>query len=309
MPLSSPRDYNYSTKGRVAPLWTLGGDMTNDTVPVDPANAAQLAAWNGSEGAYWAEHAENFDRAMAGHDTRFQAAAAVQPTDRVLDVGCGSGQNTRDAARAARSGSALGVDLSSPMLEYARRRAAEEGLSNCSFLQADAQIHAFDSASFDVAICRTAAMFFADHVAALANIRRALRPGGRLVLLTWQPLAGNEWLEKIATALAAGRPPRIPPPGVGPFALSEPDRIGAVLGEAGFSEVQIEGSEAPMWYGADAADAYEFIAGLMSWMLEGLDNDRRTTALDALRATTEAHQTPDGVTFASATWITTARVN
>jgi SAM-dependent methyltransferase len=281
--------------------------VSTDTVPVDPANAGQLAAWNGDEGRYWAEHAEHFDRAIAPHDGPFQAAAGIQPTDRVLDVGCGTGQDTRDAARTATSGSALGVDLSAPMLDHARRVAASEGLTNCSFLQADAQIHPFEPAGFDVAICRTSAMFFADHAAAFTNIGKALGPGGRLVLLTWQPLAGNEWLEKIATALAAGRPPQIPPPGVGPFALSDPARIRELLRDAGFVDVAVTGNEAPIWFGADAADAYRFIAGLMGWMLEGLDDEGRAVALDALRTTTAAHQGADGVTFASATWITTAR--
>ena len=281
--------------------------MDTETAPVDPANAEQLAAWNGTEGAYWAEHAEYFDRAIAGHDRPFQAAADVQPTDRVLDVGCGNGQNTRDTARVARSGSSLGVDLSGAMLGHARRVAEAEGLTNVSFLQADAQIHPFEPASFDVAICRTSAMFFADPVAALANIRQALGPAGRLVLLTWQPLAGNEWLEKIAGAFAAGREPHIPPPGIGPFALSEPDRIRVVLREAGYRDVQVVGNEAPLWFGADATDAYQFILGLNGWMLEGLDEAGRSVALDALRTTTAAHQTAHGVTFASATWITTAR--
>src|SRR5687768_8918592 len=108
--------------------------MDTETVPVDPANAEQLAAWNGTEGEYWAEHAAYFDRAIAGHDLPFQEAAAVQPTDRVLDVGCGNGQNTRDAARVARSGAALGVDLSAAMLDHARRVAEAEGLTNVSFV-------------------------------------------------------------------------------------------------------------------------------------------------------------------------------
>jgi SAM-dependent methyltransferase len=283
--------------------------VDTEIVPVDPANAEQLAAWNGTEGTYWAEHAEQFDRAVAGHDRPFQEAAAIESTDRVLDVGCGNGQNTRDAARAASAGSALGVDLSAPMLDHARRTAeAAEGLANVSFLQADAQVHPFEPASFDVAICRTSAMFFADHVAAFANIGRALRPGGRLSLLTWQSLEGNEWLEQIATALAAGRPPRIPPPGAGPFALSDPERIRDLLGAAGFVDVAVVGNNASMWYGADATDAYEFIIGLMGWMLEGLEDDGRRAALDALREVTAAHQTADGVTFGSATWITTATV-
>src|SRR5919197_2128134 len=117
--------------------------MSTDTVPVNPANAEQLAAWNGDEGAYWATHAEYFDRAIAGHDGPFQAAAAIQPTDRVLDVGCGAGQTTRDAARAASSGSVLGVDLSSRMLDVARRLTAAEGVTNARFEQADAQVHPF----------------------------------------------------------------------------------------------------------------------------------------------------------------------
>lgn len=281
--------------------------MSTDTVPVDPANVDQHAAWNGHEGAYWAEHARTFDRAIAGHDQPFQAAAAISPTDRVLDVGCGTGQNTRDAARAATSGSAVGVDLSAPMLDYARRAAATEGLTNCTFLQADAQIHPFEPAGFDVAICRTSAMFFADHVAALANIGAALRPGGRLVLLTWQPPSGNEWLHAIATALAADRQPQIPPPGAGPFALSDPDRLRAVLSDAGYADIEVTGNTADMWFGSDPDEATEFIAGLMGWMLDGLDDGVRVAALDALRATTAAHRTADGVTFDSATWITSAR--
>lgn len=203
---------------------------------------------------------------------------------------------------------ALGVDLSAPMLNHARRAAGAEGLTNVSFLQADAQIHPFEPASFDVAICRTSAMFLADHAAALVNIGRALRPGGRLVLLTWQPRAGNEWLTEIATALAAGRPPQIPPPGVGPFALSEPGRIHGVLDEAGFTDVKVAGNDAPMWFGTDAPEACQFILGLMGWMLDGLDDGARAVARHALEAVTSDHETPDGVTFASATWITTARV-
>src|SRR5438552_10914240 len=114
--------------------------MSTPTVPVDPANAEQSAAWNGGEGAYWAEHASHLDRVIAGHDRPFQAAAAIQPTDRVLDVGCGTGQNTRDAARAAPAGSALGVDLSAPMLDFVRGVAGAEGITNSTFLEAGAQL-------------------------------------------------------------------------------------------------------------------------------------------------------------------------
>src|SRR5947209_5178497 len=107
-----------------------------DTVHVAPSNAAQLKDWDGPGGAFWAANADRFDASIADHHGPFMAAAAIRPIDRVLDVGCGAGQATRDAARAASSGSALGVDLSSAMLEVAQRRATAEDLTNARFEQA-----------------------------------------------------------------------------------------------------------------------------------------------------------------------------
>jgi SAM-dependent methyltransferase len=273
-----------------------------EAVPVDSSNVEQLRAWDGDEGEYWADHAEYFDRSIAPYHERLMAVAAIGQHDHVLDVGCGTGQTTRDAGRTASAGSALGVDLSSRMLEYARHRAAEEGLTNVTFEQADAQIHPFTAGAFDLAISRTAAMFFGDQAAAFANIGRALRPGGRLVLVTWQPLPGNEWIREISAALAAGRDLPTPPPDAGPFSLADPSRVRALLTGANFAEVELEGTTAGMWFGSDADDAHQFVLGLMGWMLEGLDDAGRSRALDALHATMSAHQTPDGVLFDSAAW-------
>ena len=277
-----------------------------NAVPVDSSNLEQLRAWDGDEGAYWADNAEYFDRSVAVYHERLLAVAAIGDRDHVLDVGCGTGQTTRDAARAASAGSALGVDLSSRMLDYARRRAAEKGVTNVTFAQADAQIHPFAPGAHDVAISRTAAMFFGDHVAAFANIGRALRSGGRLVLVTWQALTGNEWIREISGALAAGRDLPVPPPDAGPFSLSDPDRVRALLTRAGFADVELDGTTTGMWFGDDADDAHRFVLGLMGWMLEGLDNAGRARAIDALHATMAAHQTHDGVRFESAAWITLA---
>ena len=277
-----------------------------DAVQVDPSNVEQLRAWDGEEGAYWADNAEYFDRSVAAYHERLFAMAAIGVHDRVLDIGCGTGQTTREAARAASGGSALGVDLSSRMLDYARRRAAEEKVTNVTFAQVDAQIHPFDPDGYDVAISRTAAMFFGDQEAAFANISRALRSGGRLVLVAWQPLAGNEWVREISGALAAGRALPAPPPGRGPFSLSEPDRVRALLAGAGFADLELEGTTAGMWFGNQADDAHRFVLGLMAWMLEGLDDAGRARAVDALHATMTAHETPKGVLFDSAAWIISA---
>jgi SAM-dependent methyltransferase len=120
------------------------------------ANAEQAAQWDGPAGEHRIRH----------------AAAGAGPRDRVLDIGCGTGQSTRDAARAAVAGSALGVDLSERMLEHARRLSAGEGLRNVTFLQADAQVHRFAAAHFDLCISRFGAMFFAGP--ALLRLRAAL---------------------------------------------------------------------------------------------------------------------------------------
>ncbi len=278
-----------------------------DGTSVDAANAEQLRAWDGDEGAYWAAHADRFDRAVAPYHERLMSAAAISASEHVLDIGCGTGQATRDAARAASRGAALGVDLSSRMLDVARARARDEGLDNVEFEQADAQVHAFDAASFDVAISRTGAMFFGDPVAAFTNIARALRPGGRLVLVAWKSLAENEWIREIAGALTAGRAVPAPPADApGPFSLADPGRVRALLGAAGFVDVDLTSVAAPEWFGSDAADAYAFVMGLMSWMVRDVDDTTRTRAEDALRATMAGHEGPDGVTFASAAWVITA---
>jgi SAM-dependent methyltransferase len=273
-----------------------------NAVPVDSSNLDQLRAWDGDEGEYWADNADRFDRSIAPYHERLLAAAAISEREQVLDVGCGTGQTTRDAARAAAAGGALGIDLSSRMLDHARRQAAEDGLTNAAFVQADAQIHPFEPGAYDVAISRTAAMFFGDHAAAFANLRRALRPGGRLVLVTWQPLSGNAWLREISGALAAGRDLPAPPPDAGPFSLSDPDRVRALLTGAGFVDVQLDGTSAGMWFGTDADDAHRFVLGLMGWMLEGLDDAGRARATGSLRDTMAAHETTEGVLFDSAAW-------
>jgi SAM-dependent methyltransferase len=270
---------------------------------VDPSNTDQLRAWDGDEGAYWAEHAEYFDRSVAAYHERLLATANITSSDRVLDIGCGTGQTTRDAARAAAKGSAVGADLSTRMLDHARHRAEEEGVTNASFEQVDAQVHPFPSESFDLAISRTGAMFFGDLTAAFTNIAHALVPGGRLVLITWQPLPANEWIREISGALAAGRDLPAPPPDAsGPFSLSDPDRVRSILTAAGFTGVEMEGTTAGMWFGTDTDDAHRFVLGLMGWMLDGLDDTGRARAVDDLRATMAAHETSDGVVFGSAAW-------
>ncbi|MEU2629771.1 MULTISPECIES: class I SAM-dependent methyltransferase [Kitasatospora] len=277
------------------------------TLHVDPSNAEQARAWDGDEGAFWAEHADRFDRSLRGYRTPLLEAAAVRPADRVLDVGCGAGEITCEVARRAAAGRGLGVDLSAAMLRIARRRAAEQGLANVGFEQADAQIHPFPPGEFDLVVSRTGTMFFADHAAAFATIARALRPGGRFVQLVWQARQSNEWFVALTTAMAAGRDmPGPPPDGPGPFSLSDPARVRRLLTGAGFAEPRVEALTAPMHFGADAADAHRFVSARLGWMLADLDDSGRARALADLWTTLRAHETSDGVLYPSATWLITA---
>ncbi len=277
----------------------------------DIVNVEQAEAWDGPEGVHWALHHERFDATISPHHRALLPAAAFAPGERVLDIGCGNGLTSRDAARAVGpTGSVLGVDLSGPMLARAEQLAKEDGLDNVRFERGDAQVHPFDRGAYDLAISRFGAMFFLDPVAAFTNIASALRPGGRLVLLVWQSIGANEWVSAMREALAVGRDLPVPPPGApSPFALADTDYARRVLTEAGFTDVAFARSEAPWWVGSDADDAYGFVSGLriIQMMLEELDDATSAQALDNLRATMAAHQTPGGVIFGSAAWIITAR--
>lgn len=281
---------------------------TEADLTADPSNAAQVGAWDGTEGAFWTAQARRFDETLANCHGPFLTAAAIRERDRVLDVGCGTGQATRDAARVATSGSALGVDLSSQMIALAGETAAAEGLDNVEFRHSDAQVHPFESAAFDIVISRMGSMFFGDPIAAFTNLHRALRPDGRLALLTWQDITDNEWLTEFRAALAVGRDLPTPPPDVpSPFALSDPDRVRAILGGAGFADISFQSLHEPMSFGPDADDAFDFVSGLTGWMREGLDEADRRAALAALRTTITEHTGNHGVTYQSATWIIQAR--
>lgn len=250
-----------------------------------------------------------YDAELRLHNAHLRAAANVQPHDRVLDVGCGAGQTTREAARAAVDGSALGVDLSAPMLERARRLSDEAGLRNVSYVQADAQTHPFPSTHFDLCVSRFGTMFFADPVAAFTNIGRALRPGARLVLLVWQDHDRNEWATSIREALTVGTAAPAPTTShPGPFALADPASTAGTLAAAGFAEVDFTDVDEPVFYGPDTDTAYDAVLRLQHAKGGLADLDPATTAhaLERLRATVAAHDTGNGVFFDARAWLVTA---
>jgi len=276
---------------------------------MEVVNVEQARAWQGEED-HWAEHDERYNAAVRRYGLHLYHAAQIAAGDCVLDVGCGCGETTRDAARAAVSGSALGVDLSARMLARARERSRAEGLTNVRFEQADAQVYPFADQAFDVAISRFGATFFADPVAAFRNVGRALRPGGRLALLAWQELGKNEWLLALRGALAAGRTLPEPPAGApGPFGLADADAARRILAEAGFAAVAFAEVREPVYLGASGDDAFGFVRtmGVTRGLLNELDDTARARALEALRTMLRAHESGEGVLLDSRAWLITAR--
>lgn len=281
--------------------------MITDAISVHPSNTDQAAAWNGDEGRFWTAHAARFDAAVDRYQLAFLDAAALHGDDHILDIGCGTGGTTRAAAQRAPGGRALGVDLSAGMIELAQELARRERIENVRFVCADAQIEPFGDGAFDVAISRTGAMFFGRPEDAFVNITRAVRPGGRLVLMTWQPFERNPWLPTFARALT-GRALTAPAADApGPFSLSDPDRVRALLGSAGFGQIELDSVAEPMCFGRDPEDAFEFVIGLFGWMLRDLDDAAVRAARQRLHAALRHHATDEGVLLGSAAWIITAR--
>jgi SAM-dependent methyltransferase len=250
-----------------------------------------------------------YDAELRRHNEALRAACGVQSRDHVLDIGCGSGQTTRQAARTARAGSALGVDVSAPAIERARELAQAEGLRNVAFERADAQVHRFPAERFDVAVSRFGTMFFADPGAAFANIRRALRPGGRLVMMVWQAADRNEWDVTIRQSLQAAEGPTvIPAGGPDPFSLADPPTVTNLLRTAGFADVAFTGVREPVYYGPDVPAALDWVRGFTSTSeaLKRLDPAAAARALDRLRDALAAHATDNGVSLDSRAWLVTA---
>lgn len=277
---------------------------------IEVVNTDQAAAWDGHEGDIWTEHADRYDRAGRWIWQRFTAANLIGQADRIVDVGCGTGRSTRAVARIASEGGATGIDLSTRMLELARKRSADEGLDNVTFLRGDAQVFPFEAGSFDAAMSSFGAMFFNDPVAAFTNIGSGLRSGGTLALLAWRSLPENEWLMALRGALALGRDLPTPPPDAPtPFSLADPERVRRILGAAGFDDVELTAIDEPIDLGADAGDALEYAKnmGIVHGLTEDLDDDARAQAMSNLAKLFAERQSAEGVLISSAAWLISAR--
>jgi SAM-dependent methyltransferase len=275
-------------------------------------NSAQREYWDDAGPRQYLDFGDTNEALIGPFGQAMLDAARLQPGERVLDVGCGFGTSTLEAAeRVAPSGRVVGVDISAAMLEPARRRVAAAGWDVIDLLQADAQVHRFEAGSFDVVISRFGMMFFEDPVAAFANLAGALHPGGRLFFVCPQDPLKSEWVAVAFGAAVAtlGRAPDLGAPGTaGAFALADGDRLTRLLDAGGFQQVQLETVTRPVCLGRTTDDTASFIMSLpeSKALFAGAPKETVEAAVAALRAAFAPYLGSHGVVVDATAWLVSA---
>ena len=272
--------------------------------------SGETAAYWQVAGKRWVEHQAFLDRLFAPIGKAVIDAADPRAGERVLDVGCGAGATTFEAAwRTGPEGRANGVDVSADLIELARRRAGEQGLEGVGFQLADAQTEVF-SPPFDAVVSRFGVMFFADPVAAFANLRRALKPDGRLAFACWRSPADNAIAQVAMTAAAPFLPPIARPDKDAPgrFAFADPDRVRGILADSGWRAVAIAPLDDPAPASLDEVMTMSLRVGPLSAILAEQDAATRAAVHEAVARALEAHVEDGVIAMNSACWLVTAKV-
>ncbi len=274
------------------------------------SNADQIAYWNGDVGQRWAAQQTRLDAMLAPISQAALDAAAAKPGERVLDVGCGCGETTMKFASAVGSaGSALGVDISAPMLALAKNRS--QAHANLSFTEADAATHRFEPNTFDLLFSRFGVMFFANPDEAFANMRKALKPNGRLAFVCWRDWRESEWVRVPIMAVRPHVPPQpqLGPEDPGPFAFADPARVRRILANGGFDAITLKPFDTKVGIGESLDDAVAYLQefGPVSRALSEASPEQKQQAATALHEALVPYAKTTPIAVGAAVWIVTAR--
>ena len=285
-----------------------------DTPEGHQQNADQIAYWNGPGGQRWADRQQAQDVLLAPIADLLIDRARPQAGERVIDVGCGSGATTIAFARkVAPSGHVFGIDVSGPMLARARQSAAAE--LPVDFVLADATVYPFVPENFDLLASRFGVMFFANPALSFSNMRKALRPSGRLAFICWREPRENPFFMAPLQAVYKHVPklPQQGPEDPGPFAFAAEQRVRRILGEAGFTGIGMEphnlALDVAIGRGLDAAVQASLEIGPASRALEGHPPEVLAAAANSIREALAAFAKGQTVPLPASIWIVTARAS
>jgi SAM-dependent methyltransferase len=275
-------------------------------------NSEQIAEWNGALGQRWVAMQREIDRIVVPFGDAALKAAAPQPGERVIDVGCGCGDTSIEIARiVGEAGTVLGIDVSQPMLEVARSRGALLNCAHLAFREGDAS-EAGLPANTDLLFSRFGVMFFSQPSQAFSHLRKSLRTGGRCVFVCWRAPRDNAWA---MTPLSAARtamgvtPTPADPDAPGPFAFADDERLRTILSLAGFDAIDIQRFDAVLSLGATPRSAAEGTVqiGPVSRFVREVGAEHLPIILDAVERTLAPLAAPDGhVSLNGSTWIVAA---
>jgi SAM-dependent methyltransferase len=273
------------------------------------SNIAQIEYWNTKAGETWAKFQEALDRQIQTLGLAAMDTLRPEKGEHIIDIGCGCGQTSLDlGSRVGAAGLVVGVDISKPMLEVALRRPRPAPNLRVTFKQLDAQSDDLGDGCFDAAFSRFGVMFFSDPVVAFANIRRSLKPSGRLVFVCWRPLNQNPWMREPLDAALPLLPPIAPfdPMAPGPFAFADAGRVQSILDEARFGSVKVGPFDAAIG-GANLEQTLQLalnVGPLAAALRES--PERAETVANAVRDVLSKYATPNGVLMPAAVWIVSA---
>jgi SAM-dependent methyltransferase len=289
--------------------------MPNDSPPTAAGGATPEVMFSERAGQAWVRLQERTDAQIDPPGRAAMAKLPLAPGQRVLDVGCGCGQTLLQlAAAVGPGGRVVGVDVSPPMLGRAGELVT--GHPEIELVLSDAQTYAFAPASFDAMYSRFGVMFFTDQRAAFANLRAALKPGGPLAFVCWQGMARNPWAAEPLAAVKRlipkqALPDMLVPDRPGPFYMADPDRIRAILGDAGFKSIEVEAWEKPLHFGGamtlDEVKAYGMQIGPAARAIAEAPKELHPALEEALGKAFAPYVTDRGVWMTGACWLVTAR--